>query len=733
MSSNKNSSRNNSLSSNKAKKVISNQKKNFQSSKQPNENEITNSKHTKFSEKIFKTNYMKNFIYEGSSEYKCKCKYCKDPLHKTQDLELLVDSVYMHIKSEKHRISTPAEEEDLLTELKEKIDKANVKVPKGIQTHEDRKESESKNFLEFIGFMIKEKLSYSQIQRIGEFLKEMYKENQLKFFKESTFDRELISLISKDCFGQNLIEQLKKDLTSYKYSLSLDNTTIASENLCALKAKYIETNEGKTRVQNKIVGLYKLRESSSGETMFEVLKQKLFFNEEIKNNLTGIVTDHASSLIGPETGLIVRLKEALEPRFIFTLKDPCHALNIVAKNSLDILPSEIMATILELSAHFSYPQRVAALYAVQEKNNLPLLRPKKYGKTRWLSLNDSIERMIEIWDSLKIYMTEQNLCPSIKAMLNNEKFYLQICFLCNILKRINKYNIILQNHSLPIGDLKITIDECYDSVSYLVLKPDRMEVARGKRLTLNWEHLEVQKEWFKDTQRFVSDLVTEIDPKRLRSLKSLTFQEQENFMLIFYKFIGKVLNLLGEKLPLDDEVIDMLEFVDLNQDFGLIKDKLLSFIKRFSILKEDLIPDVVEELIALKTKKYSTFKEQARNSIELWDIIEKNGFILLPYIARIAQSLPTSSATIEQSFSILKLVKSQIRHNLSEENLTSDLLIAQEYKEALRIKIDESLVQVYSQIKTSLNERKKGINHFDRSQSVKGSVPDDNGNYLRSK
>jgi len=178
-----------------------------------------------------------------------------------------------------------------------------------------------------------------------------------------------------------------------------------------------------------------------------------------------------------------------------------------------------METIYELNNHFSFPQRVAVLYSIQKRHNLPLLKPKKYGKTRWLSLNETIERLIEIWDSLKIYMNEQKQCLNIQEMLNSEKFYLHICFIHNILKRLNKYNIILQNHSLPIGDLKATIEECYDSISYLVLKPDRMEVAKGKRLSVNWENLEAQKDWFKDTRKFISDLVTEIDPKRLKPLK----------------------------------------------------------------------------------------------------------------------------------------------------------------------------------------------------------------------
>jgi len=108
---------------------------------------------------------------------------------------MLVDSVYSHIKSERHRISTPDGETDLLEGLKQKIDKLSYKPPKQKQTPEEKKENDKKGFLEFIAFMVKERLSYSQIQRIGDFLKEIYKENGLSFLKNSSFDRGLVSLI----------------------------------------------------------------------------------------------------------------------------------------------------------------------------------------------------------------------------------------------------------------------------------------------------------------------------------------------------------------------------------------------------------------------------------------------------------------------------------------------------------------------------------------------------------
>ena len=53
----------------------------------------------------------------------------------------------------------------------------------------------------------------------------------------------------------------------------------------------------------------------------------------------------------------------------------------------------------------------------------------------------------------------------------------------------------------------------------------------------------------------------------------------------------------------------------------------------------------------------------------LWDLVEKDNFIYLPQIARIAQTFPTSSAAIEQAFSILKSIKENKRYNLSKISL----------------------------------------------------------------
>ena len=119
-------------------------------------------------------------------------------------------------------------------------------------------------------------LSYSQIQSIGEYLKDLAKNNNLGFLKKMSLDEQLMSHISKYCFRPHFIDQLKEKLASKPYSLIIDNATFSNQNYCALKVKYLdkefneEMNEEVTTIKNRIVSLATLKESSSGMTMKEL-------------------------------------------------------------------------------------------------------------------------------------------------------------------------------------------------------------------------------------------------------------------------------------------------------------------------------------------------------------------------------------------------------------------------------------------------------------------------------
>ena len=61
--------------------------------------------------------------------------------------------------------------------------------------------------------------------------------------------------------------------------------------------------------------------------------------------------------------------------------------------------------------HFVSPERRATLLKIQAANNQPRLYPKKWIKTRRLSLGETLNRILKIWNSLTLYM--ENNIPKI--------------------------------------------------------------------------------------------------------------------------------------------------------------------------------------------------------------------------------------------------------------------------------------------------------------------------------
>ena len=267
-----------------------------------------------------------------------------------------------------------------------------------------------KGYLKFAAECFNAKLAFQQIQKIGLVLKEIYMENNICFLARSNFSLDEISNIA-NTWGSYIKEKLNADLELSKYSICIDNSTISGTNISAIQLRYLKEikcfEETKLEIQNRVIGLKYLEESSNGKTLFNIVKSKLLdTNEQIKNNLIGFTHDHASSLSGSGIGLFGHLKRALNQRALFNLNDPCHSLNLAIYKALETLNDDIIKFIKKIHTHFIYPQRKAVLSQIQRKENFAELSLRKYVETRWLSLGTSLKRLLKIWPSLIEYMNQ---------------------------------------------------------------------------------------------------------------------------------------------------------------------------------------------------------------------------------------------------------------------------------------------------------------------------------------
>ena len=296
-----------------------------------------NGHYTKFSKSIFKEDlYLPTFIKEvKDDEFSFECKKCSGK-EKNQNKIALINNLYIHLNSRGHKANTPKSELPKLDSALKLLEPNSNKAD--FNKNEKKIKDESEDFLQFVGFLMSLNLSYVQIEKIGKFLQKLAKDKNLGFLKMASFDQRLLSKISQECFGPFFHDKLLEKLNTTPYSLIVDNSTFCGESLCAFKVKFLdkswdeESNAEITSVQNKIIALTNLKESSTGQTLMEIVEKKLFINEEVKKNLVGFVHDNGSALVGDKLGLTTRMKN--EGLIFMDLCDPCHGLDLSLKHSI---------------------------------------------------------------------------------------------------------------------------------------------------------------------------------------------------------------------------------------------------------------------------------------------------------------------------------------------------------------------------------------------------------------
>jgi len=536
-------------------------------------------------------------IIEESNDGKKSTYHCKVcPTRPKLDSR----SVYRHIlHCETHQNLVTSKEHEKLIELIRSKMKNNKELKQGKKSDVD-----TKSYLEFLGFCMKENYSFLQISSLGKYLKSLVERKSISFFEKHSFDDEELSKVA-NCFGTSLLDQLKEDLSASPFSLAVDNVTLGGKNICGLQVRYLKQYAGESdilniKLENRIIGIKNLEESSTGDALLKVVKEKLLdMAPQIKDNFRGIVHDHGSNLSGKHKGLSVLLENELENYFM-DLEDPCHSLNLTLVKSLQALPNNFTEFFRNIQNHFAWPQRVAFLKKIQEENNLKRLNPLHYVENRWLSLGTCLRRIIEIWESLVLYMRAKPKFTGVLSstyeyfteLLENKVFRLKIICLANLIEKINIMNIKFQNQHMEIQNLKQEINKCLFGILDLYIIPEAIPSNLFNLYELGWIDSEVQKKHFIKHEEFISKLITEVD-NSLGELKELTLEERKDFADIFQSFLAGMLSYLIYYLPLNSTTVDSLDFVTLNHKPHILKEKILYFNKVFGIIPSDQIKDLL--------------------------------------------------------------------------------------------------------------------------------------------
>ena len=682
---------------------------------------------THFAKSLLKNSYEKKILGEHDVKEKCWCKTCSKSISFQYRKNHLLSNLHWNNTPvdcrEKMLVLAklydddwkPSEEDQAIIEdehsgVKGELNKGNdlgQGSPKFLKNLSKEAKSE---FLGLICFMITERFSFEQIVRLGNFLQTRYtKSDKLKFIKDMSWDSEIIRNLINDCVAKDLKERLYKDLENSPFSLSLDTTTLMGDQILAIRTRYLKEIYDETlkthipTIQNHILAIENLRASSIGQVFYDIVEERALYNETLKNNLVGLCHDGASNLTGKEKGLAGLIGKNIKENF-YDLHDPCHCYNLALEEALNTLPEDIMKLIVNLHSHFNHSsQRQVELNMIQEEAGLPVLKLKNYAKTRWLSVGESMERAVRIWDSLVLYfehiaekkgkfkLKKKTETPNLSKtnflkLLKDEELRATMKIISIIILKLNSFNKRLQTHKLEIQRLKFIVYETLNLfMSFLLNANNHINEAWLSEFT-NLE--DIPEDSFKNP----SDLIDSLQNMYPNELKDLGMSEsllKQTIGRHIKGFLFTLVESLIERLPLFSPIFNCIDFVHLRDESKIFEEKIRLFAKELSGLNEEEESLLTDELIKLKTFGQPYFTNQTKSSLLLWKLIEEEGFVILPFLAKKAQAIATTSADVEQAFSYVKLIKTDKRSQLKPSTLESILIIWSFFKNSMSVRNEE--------------------------------------------
>jgi len=161
---------------------------------------------------------------------------------------------------------------------------------------------------QIMSFILQNNLPFSSSRKIVDLIKEIIITHSFTKLQTYTMNKNHATKIARNCIAPYLKQKRLEDLNKSPFSIAVDEGTAKGNvTYLAISARYF-ANEEDVTTTTKLLGLIEMATSSTGETLYTLIRNFLFSGNEgleRKENFIGISSDHASNLIsGKEPGLL---------------------------------------------------------------------------------------------------------------------------------------------------------------------------------------------------------------------------------------------------------------------------------------------------------------------------------------------------------------------------------------------------------------------------------------------
>lgn len=469
--------------------------------------------------------------------------------------------------------------------------------------------------------------------------------------------------------GNKAIEKIISEIKENRFSLIIDETTdITSKKALVLVVRYIDKN---TKViKDRFLSFLEMIKTDAN-TIFETIKNFFDKHEIPLQNLIGLATDGATVMAGEFGGVQAKFKQN-NINLLF-IKCTCHSLHLCTSYACKKLPvtvEKLCRNIFNFFAHSS--KRIAEFKEFQDYCSVKSHKILGISSTRWLSLDNVINRIIEQWDALRLYFISCSLeingiqSTELAESMSSPRFKIYFLFLSYILHVINNLNKEFQSEKSRLPYLYSQMEITYKLIASNFMDNNYVQNINADEINI------YNKNKYLPTKDIYIGTKTEI------YLKEKDFSEEE--------IINIKTNVLNFYLELAEQIKSRFDF----KNYDL---KNLCIIQPQQVLSQPIMPLLLSfshlikcdiELLSLQWKQIQLSKIEFNPEDDLndyWIKISKIKNAAGEYCFKDLTNfifdlliLPHSSATAERKFSEFALIKTKLRNKLELKTINNIML-----------------------------------------------------------
>jgi hypothetical protein len=640
--------------------------------------------------RVFKDNWLqvtefKNWLSKKtapSGEMKPFCKLC------TNWLTCSMTAIKRHAASQKHqaRIKMSATTGSIAQLMRQ-------------TTNSDATTSME---IKLCAFITQHNLPLSISEDIVELLRSLFPNDAaLSYLK---LGKQKATNIVRQVLGFDYLKEMVALLRSRKFSVIIDEATDKSvKKQLAIIATFFDIE--KFEVQYWLVDMIET-EDGSATGIYAKMKETFLQHNIPMRNIIGYSSDTTNVMFGQYNSVSQLLKS--EFSYVQLVKCSCHLIHLVSSHAALKLPKGVEDLCRDVYAHFSRSSKRQDVYkefqAFFNAQPLKILSP---AQTRWLSLQECVNRLLEQFEALTRYFTlTANEDPShsndrILASLQNRFTQAYLEFLSYQLERLNAFNRLFQSERPLLHMLKPEIESLIKSIACDFMKIDIVKSTSPNKLNPTDVNQHVP---LSETYVGLGATAT------IHEIASVAGKaDVDNFLTTCKNFLIESILQIQSRFDLDDPVHEIVQCLLPSNAAALKPRSLRSICQKLPYLKDTIDLNKLDmewrqHALEPKAKPELHWDEYWLNIRDTTTPTGEAKYPLLMAFVSILASLPFSNVSVEIIFSQLKLVKTDQRNSLKSTSLVSllqaKMRMKNEHLTAASLRVHKGMLELAAKMKS---------------------------------